>query len=207
MGTTGVGANPAPEYREVFDEYFAPRDGSGGQHLRGLALGSAGDISTELLWHLQNGMLPDTLRPRAWLILVGTNDLGRMHCSKRSALAGILNVAQFLHDRRPNTPILVHGLLPRSDQYNTGDYALGMRWQQILWINRELKKFCALHREWHYVDASGLFLERRAAGSAEVVINADLMEDSLHPTVRGYRVWAPRIVEKVRKVLDSNEKK
>jgi lysophospholipase L1-like esterase len=123
MGTKLISAIPAPEYKQVFDEYFDKSQGGGA--LQGLALGSSGDVCTELLWHLENGMLPDSLNPKVWIILIGTNDLGLSNCSKRNTLAGILNVAHFLREHKPNTPIILHGLLPRADAFNTGDYTLG----------------------------------------------------------------------------------
>jgi lysophospholipase L1-like esterase len=148
-GTKSMVPNPAPEFRAVFQTYFD----SPAARSKGLALGSSGDTHNELLWHLENGMLPDTLQPDVWIIMIGTNDLGRWGCSKSTVLAGILQVAQVLHTKRPKTPIIIHGLLPRSDVFRAPpvDYALGRGWDQILWINRELKRSCTLHDECHYI--------------------------------------------------------
>jgi lysophospholipase L1-like esterase len=197
MGTIGLGRKPAPEYKTLFEAFFDKRKGA---ELQGVALGTSGDISPELLWHLENNMLPPTLQPKVFFLLIGTNDLGNWGCSKRNALAGILNIAQYLHEKRPKAAIVVHGILPRSDIPNTGDYSLGMRWKQILWINGELKRLCALHEAWYYMDSSDIFLERDKE-SAEIVLNADLMADSLHPNVAGYEAWGPKVVEHVSKVL------
>jgi len=107
-GTRGMGQMQAPEYRQVFDQYFSRK--SGGGPLNAVALGASGDTSNNLLWRIERGgMIPDNLNPRAWLIMVGTNDIGRTGCSKRMTLAGILQVAQVLHQRRPKAKIIVHG--------------------------------------------------------------------------------------------------
>jgi lysophospholipase L1-like esterase len=208
-GTKTMGSNPAPEFRTVFETYFD----SPSAPFKGLALGSSGDTCTELMWHLENGMLPDELRPDAWIIMIGTNDLGRWDCSKRSTLAGILHVAQMLHTKRPKTPIIIHGLLPRSDVFRAKpetDYTLGRRWDQILWINRELKRFCALHDEWYYIDASKLFLRKVQAGGEDaegaLEILPETMDDALHPSVEGYRQWGERVVRKVEKLLQVDPK-
>jgi lysophospholipase L1-like esterase len=196
--------NPAPKYRAVFQTYFDSPTAA----FNGLALGSGGDTHTELLWHLENGMIPDTLRPDAWIIMIGTNDLGKWECSKSSVLAGILHVAQMLHTKRPKTPIIIHGLLPRSDvfhaQPNT-DYSLGRRWDQILWINRELKRFCSLHDEWYYMEASKLFLRKAQSGGEDtegaLEIIPENMDDALHPSVEGYKLWGELVVRNLQKVL------
>jgi lysophospholipase L1-like esterase len=202
--------------RAVFERFF-DKSRNAEALLQGLALGTSGDITTELLWHLKNGMLPDTLQPKVWLILIGTNDLGRSGCSKRTALAGILQVAQYLHTQRPNgTSIILHGLLPRNDVYAPEnvqtDFVLNRYWEDILWINRELENFCALHQEWHYMESNDLFLQHihdhdviSSNSPGAVVINKDMMPDALHPGVAGYEAWAPRIVEQVLKLIQHEQ--
>ena len=184
----------------VFEEYFT-RHGTGGT-LDGIALGTSGDTSNNLLWHLSHGFLDITeLQPTVWFIMVGTNDLGRTGCSKRNALAGVLHVAQYLRDQRPGATIIVHGLLPRSDS-KVEIPKLGLLWQQIVFINRELKKLCNLHEEWVYMDAASLFLKRVEGGTnRDLEINVDTMPDGLHPNERGYEIWSQEIVKKIDKFL------
>jgi len=206
-GTRGMGARPYPEYRQVFDAYFCSETAP----FAGLALGTSGDTGVELLWHLQNGMLPDTLQPDLWVIVIGTNDLGRWDCSKRTAAAAILNVAEYLHAARPDAAVVIHGLLPRSDYFGEDpvDYSLGRRWDQILWINRELKRFCSLHDKWVYLESSRLFLRKKVEDGTdtqgELEILPDTMEDALHPSVEGYRQWGEYMVKRLEKVLLRNE--
>lgn len=198
-GTKSMGTVAYPEMRRLFETFFTK---AGGGTIEAVALGSSGDTSNNILWHLQNGLLPSRLQPKAWMIMVGTNDLGRLDCSKRNVLAGILHVAQVIHERKPGVPIIISALMPRSDKYEgapASDYSLGKRWTQILWINRELKKFCALHPEWIFFDANQIFLQKveieghDAQGAVE--INPAMMEDALHPSVQGYEAWAEGIVE------------
>jgi lysophospholipase L1-like esterase len=210
-GTGDMGTVARSKERVNFEQFF---DKKSGAPLQGLALGTSADASTNLLWHLQNGMLPDQLQPKVWLLLIGTNDLGRLDCSKRTALAGILQVARYLHGKRPGTPLLVHGLLPRNDvgadEDHPEDLTRNRCWQDILWINRRLEKFCSLHSDCYYVEADDLFLTRvesdadhpdGADAQGAVMINQTLMPDALHPNVAGYDVWGPRIVEEVLKLI------
>ncbi|GAX10931.1 platelet-activating factor acetylhydrolase [Fistulifera solaris] len=204
-GTRRMGTVPLPStYRASFARYFDSEHAP----LKGLLLGTSGDTVVELLWHLQNGVLNvPTLQPSVWVLLIGTNDLGRWKCSKRTVLAAILHVAQYLHQQRPNATILLHGLLPRSeDDLDTSQ--LGKYWQDIRFINRELRKFVDMHPgEWFYMDASTVFLQRapKAIGNADtqgsVQLKAQYMPDGLHPNVEGYEQWAPLLVDAIVKRL------
>ena len=183
----------------VFEQYFTRH---GGGSLDGIALGTSGDTSNNLLWHLSHGLLDIAeLQPSVWFLMVGTNDLGRTGCSKRNALAGVLHVAQYLRDQRLGATIIVHGLLPRSDS-KADIPKVGRLWEQIVFINRELKKLCNLHEEWVYMDAASLFLKRVEGGTnRDLEINVDTMPDGLHPNVHGYELWSQEIVKTIDKIM------
>ena len=184
-----------------------------GAKLQGLPFGSSGDITTELLWHLQNGLLypknhPYRIEPKVFMILIGTNDLGRMECSKRTTVAGIMSVLNYISTLYPTTPLIVHGLLPRSDTYNQGDYSLGRYWQDIQYINMELERICNTKRRsklWYYMDAQHIFLISNdttdTTTDRPIMINETVMSDSLHPDVIGYNIWGQQIVQKVLQII------
>ena len=198
-GTSRYGQRTFTEdYRGVFQTYF---NRTAGGSVNGCAVGSSGDITTETLWHLKNGFLSPT-PPKLFFVLIGTNDIGRSKCSKKSVLVGILNVAQYLHKVHPDVPILFHGLLPRSDDEDESSVtALGVYWKKIMWINRELNRFAKLHKNWYFMDSASLFL-RRDEGSGNLELRSDLFPDGLHPNVEGYKIWAPQIVKNVVKILE-----
>ena len=219
-GTRSMGTRTNfPEFRESFNAMFDRRRQNSNAKLQGLLFGSSGDITTELLWHMQNGLLnkkehPHRLEPKVFMILIGTNDLGRMECSKTTTIMGITNVLSFISWLYPHTPVLVHGLLPRSDTYNKGDYYLGRYWQDIMYINEELEQLCQKRRGqlWHYMDASQIFLSNytfvnKGMNISGQSINETVMSDSLHPDVLGYNIWGQLIVEKVLQIISDHEKK
>ena len=213
-GTRTMGTNHNfPRFRQSFDSMFNKRrsdttNTDGGAKLQGLLLGSSGDITTELLWHLQNGVLqpinhPQRIEPKVFMILIGTNDLGRMECSKSTTITGIMSVLNYISDLYPTTPLIVHGLLPRSDTYNKGHYHLGRYWKEIVYINTELERICNTeHRKqlWHYMDANHIFLTNDTMTNVPV-IHASIMSDSLHPDVMGYDQWGQEIVQKVLQII------
>ena len=203
MGTRSLGTKRVPEFLKVFRGVF-DKSTSSSNLFQGLALGASGDTSPELLYHLENGMLPESLNPRLWVILIGTNDLGKTDCSKEATVTGILHTANALQSARPNVPIVIHALLPRNDNFSSKnvDYSLGKRWQQIQWINSELKAYSSSREGWYYVDNNTLFLTKgRDKSKSSLVIDSNLMQDALHPTIKGYETWLPNLASQLSVIL------
>lgn len=169
-----------------------------------VALGCSGDTTNQLLFHLNYGMLPPQLQPKIWIVAIGTNNLGTSGCNARTTLAGILQVAQYLHQQRPDSIVVVHGLFPRSDERHK-EGPLHRYWGQIVWINQQLKKFCALHSEWRYFDVNNLLLERKADAPLKVALKPGLLPDGLHPSVEGYKIWSAELSKLIAKLLSDDE--
>ena len=74
-------------------------------------LGFRGDNTGHLLWRMQNGEL-DGIRPKAAVVLIGANNLGRVRWSAPQTVAGIVAVVEELHRRLPSTHVLLLGILP-----------------------------------------------------------------------------------------------
>ena len=74
-------------------------------------LGFRGDNTGHLLWRMQNGEL-DGIQPRAAVVLIGANNLGRVHWNAPQTVAGIVAVVDTLYRRLPGTPVLLLGILP-----------------------------------------------------------------------------------------------
>jgi len=89
--------------------------------LNGLALGIAGDSIANLLWRIKNGELEHVNSKIFWL-LIGTNDLS-LGCSDKTILLGILHLVQEVRKLKPDSIIVLNGLLPRT---NDGEGRLGM---------------------------------------------------------------------------------
>lgn len=198
-GTKALGNKDLPEFRDVFEKYF--RKSKGGT-LDGEAFGTGGDTTTELLWHLVHNLLQKHVRPRAFVLLIGTNDLGLRVCSKRHVLAGILNIATHIHKERPDATIILHGLTPRNEFYKDKNFNLGPRWEQIKWINKHLSQYAVLQNDWFYVENSEIFLLEDDPD----MIDKKLMKDALHPTVAGYEKWSPLLASQIEEILAMKHK-
>jgi hypothetical protein len=126
------------------------------------------------------------------------NDLGKNRCSLEYAVAGILGVVKYVQTQRPVTPILLHALLPRDESRRV--MKLGIRWELVQIINGYLRAFCENHHNVYYMDSGDIFLSHNAT-----MVDKTLMDDALHPTLKGERRWIPLIVEHIHRIIEERE--
>jgi hypothetical protein len=74
-------------------------------------LGFSGDTTASLIWRIRNGEVSG-ISPKAAVVLIGANNLGRVHWSAEDTLAGIDTIIADLRQRLPATKILLVGVLP-----------------------------------------------------------------------------------------------
>jgi lysophospholipase L1-like esterase len=92
-----------PAYRAVWQRFYGDR--------HALNLGFIGDATSHLLWRIDHGEL-DGLHPRAVVILIGANNLGRLHWPASDDVRGIEAVVDAVRARLPEAGILLLGVLP-----------------------------------------------------------------------------------------------
>ncbi len=92
-----------PEYQAIWQRFYGDRNA--------LNLGFVGDATSHLLWRIRHGELAG-LHPRAAVILIGANNLGRLHWPEADDVAGIEAVVDETRFRLPATKILLLGVLP-----------------------------------------------------------------------------------------------
>ena len=74
-------------------------------------LGFKGDSTSHLLWRMENGEI-DGILPKAAVVLIGANNLGRVHWNAEQTVAGIEAIIRLLRRRLPMTRVLLLGVLP-----------------------------------------------------------------------------------------------
>lgn len=97
------GPGPSRAFRPVWQRFYGDRNA--------LNLGFGGDATSHLLWRMRNGEL-DGLAPKAAVILIGANNLGRLRWPVDANVAGIAAVVDEARRRLPNAKILLLGVLP-----------------------------------------------------------------------------------------------
>jgi (4-O-methyl)-D-glucuronate---lignin esterase len=147
--------------------------------------GIAGDTTQGVLYRLQNGE-GEGISPRAVMLMIGTNNTGRN--SAEEIAEGIGAVVLMLRKCFPESRILLLGVFPRGTANDP------VR-QTIREINNAISKLDDGEKV-HYLDIGARFL------NAEGNIPADVMSDGLHPSSKGYEIWAEAVAPTLSKFMD-----
>jgi lysophospholipase L1-like esterase len=111
--------------------------------------------------------------------MIGTNNTGRNNAEEIAE--GIGAVVMELREHFPQAEILLLAVFPRGKANDP------VR-QTIAEINRKISKLDGTEHV-HYLDIGSKFLDE--SGN----IPKDIMNDGLHPTAKGYEIWAEAVEE------------
>ncbi len=165
------------EFAPVWQHFYGNR--------HAVNLGFKGDSTSHLLWRMENGEI-DGIQPKAAVVLIGANDLGRVHWNAEQTVAGIEAVIALLRQRLPMTKILLLGVLPsiRSKYVS----------QTTRQINAELASRFGSREDVTYIDVSPIFLRGTEVDRTKFL--DDLLtppDPPLHPTAQAQRQIAEAI--------------
>jgi len=154
--------------KAVFEKYFGS--------MKVANFGIAGDTTQGVLWRLQNGE-GQGYKPKAVMLMIGTNNTGRN--SPPEIAIGVADVVFELRKDFPDAKILLLAVFPRS----------GPTTKVRAQIDEINKIISGLHDNQHvfYLDIGSKFL------AADGSIPRDIMSDGLHPTSKGYEIWAEAV--------------
>ena len=167
------------EGRRIWDAYYGRR--------RAVNLGFNGDRTEHVLWRLDHGEI-EGIAPKLVVVMIGTNNTGTRHDPPEETAAGIQAILTTLRTRLPVTKILLLGVFPRSASADDPLRRLNAA------INDRLRHY-ADNQQVFFLDLSRRFLDDWGR------LSQDLMPDYLHPSERGYQVWADGMEDVIRKLL------
>jgi lysophospholipase L1-like esterase len=164
--------NPEGNYagKPVLDKYFG--------QWKVANFGIAGDTTQGVLYRLQDGE-GQGIKPKAVMLMIGTNNTGRN--SAAEIAEGVGAIVLSLQNHFPDAKILLLGIFPRS---RANDPVRAT----IAEINKTIAKLND-GKSVRYLDIGAGFLD------ADGNIPQDVMSDGLHPTMKGYEIWAKAVIE------------
>jgi lysophospholipase L1-like esterase len=118
------------EGQKAWQEYFGS--------FKPVNLGIGGDQTGHILWRITDGHELDNLKPKAAVIMIGTNNTSAGHSAQQIA-GGIKAIVEELKKQKPGIKILVLGVFPRGSS-GDADRTLEQITEGIKPINEELKK-------------------------------------------------------------------
>ena len=140
--------------------------------------GIAGDRTEHVLWRIDNGEL-DGIHPKVVVLMIGTNNIGD---SAAHIVAGDTAIVDQIHRKLPDAKLLLLAIFPRGADPAADPKVADMR-GKLKVVNAELAKLADGTRT-VYLDIGDKFLD------ADGKIPKDVMKDALHPTAKGYQIWA-----------------
>jgi lysophospholipase L1-like esterase len=166
------------EGKEVWAKYYG--------HRNAINLGIGGDRTQHVLWRLDNGNL-DGLKPKAAVVMIGTNNSNGEDNSPDQIVAGVRAIVDKLRTKLPETKVLLVAIFPRSENFSVQRGKLAQ-------INQALRRV-ADDQSVVWADFSHKFL------NDDGTMPRELMPDYLHLSKKGYQIWAESIEAQVARML------
>jgi len=155
--------------KESWEKWIAPH--------HPINLGYGWDRTENVLWRLRHGEIAG-LRPKAFVVLIGTNNLSGFNPPTETA-EGVAEVCRELRRQAPQAKILLLAILPRQAKPDATR-------QRVTDANKLLQAQASQIAD-AYLDLTDKLVE--ADGS----ILKETMNDYLHPTNKGYEIMGAAI--------------
>jgi lysophospholipase L1-like esterase len=177
--------------KEAWQKYWAP--------LKAANFGIGGDRTEHVLWRLENGNF-DGLKPKAIVLMIGTNNTGHQGRPQKEldgaiyqstapqTAEGVKVIVAKLKEKCPGSKILLLGIFPR------GETPADKFRQQNEETNAIIKNL-ADNKTVSFMDIGSKFLQ------PDGTLSREIMPDLLHLSPKGDEIWAEAIASKVKELL------
>lgn len=145
--------------------------------------GIPGETTGQTIGHLEGGIL-DGLKPKAVVILIGTNNIGKFRDQPEWVAAGIQKIVAIVSEKLPQSQIVLLSIFPcgkKNDPWRSSVAA----------VNAIISK-TDFGPQVHYLDFGDKFLDSNGE------LPKEIFPDLLHPSLQGYQIWA----ENMQPILD-----
>ncbi len=145
-----------------------------------LNLGFDSDKTQHVLWRIANGEL-DNMSPEYVVLMIGTNNA--KSDSAADIALGIQTIVSSILDKLPNTTVILYRIFPRGDANNSTRIPVDEA--------SEIVKNSIADERVKYVDINSHFEDENGD------VPVDIMYDGLHPTTKGYQIWADALMSEI----------
>ena len=160
----------ATKGKEVWDKTYG--------NMNAADFGISGDLTQHVLWRINNGGELDGISPKVVVLMIGTNNY--LYTGEH-ILGADTEIVKELHEKLPTTKVLLLGIFPRGADPN--DPKWGPIREKFKVINKGLAALDDGDKT-RFLDIGDKFLD------ADGKIPPDIMPDALHPSAKGYQIWA-----------------
>ena len=165
-----------PGAKDIWAKYYGSRNA--------VNLGIGGDQTQHVLWRLENGNI-DGIHPKAAVIMIGTNN---SHGNSAQEIAdGITAIVHKLHDKLPDTKVLLLAVFPRGQSPNPQ--------REKLTQTNSLIAGLADNKQVFFLDIGPNLM------NPDGTIYKEIMPDFLHLSPKGYEIWATSIEAKLKELM------
>lgn len=163
----------------LWQKYFVP--------LNSANFGIGGDHTGNLLWRLQHGAIGN-IQPKLIVLLIGVNNLAHLQETPEQVTQGITAVTQQLQLAWPNSKILLNAVFPFKQSAHDPER------KKVIQLNKLIAKL-ADNKKIVFKDYGHLLLQKDGS------ISPEIMADFLHPTPKGYQLWADAMTPDILSLL------
>jgi lysophospholipase L1-like esterase len=164
---------------QIWEKNFKP--------LKAANFAIGGDGTGNLLWRLQHGTVGQ-LHPKLIVLLIGVNNFSLYKESPEQVAAGITAVVTQLQLAWPNSKILLNAIFPFEQAADSPKRAL------VNSLNQKIAKL-GDNEKVFFKNYGPLLLQKDGS------ISPKIMADFLHPTAKGYQLWADAMTPDIRNLL------
>jgi lysophospholipase L1-like esterase len=177
--TAGWGSNGQEVWAKSFDQWQPVNFGIGG------------DRTQHVLWRIENGELPANFKPKAAVLMIGTNNV---NIDPAEAIArGITKIVETIHQKTPTTKLLLLAVFPRGEKASTPEKPNAAR-DKLAEVNKIIAKL-ADDQHVFFLDIGPKFLQPDGS------MSTDITKDFLHFNAAGYQIWADAITPKLAELM------
>ena len=167
--------------KEIWEQHFSK--------YKPANFGIGGDRTQHVLWRIENGELEPPMKPKAIVLMIGTNNSNSDPAEKIAAgIEKIVTTAR----QKTGAKVLLLAVFPRGE---TEEKAAKQR-RVIKDVNERIRKLDDGGKNVRFLDIGEKFTN--AAGS----ISKEIMRDYLHLTEKGYQIWAEALDQPLKEMME-----